>query len=186
MIETEPTIRLAGRQDLDAAADLVTGAFAQYRSVLPAHIFDPYMRDSCDFTSRLSHADVALLEAHGRLLGTVTYFADAAREGMGWPLGFAGLRTLAVAPWAQGHGYGRALCVWCITRARHEQARALVLHTAEFMTAARKLYEGLGFHRRPSHDLLASDVLRLSAGQVDQKIMGYALTIVQSGSGTSY
>jgi ribosomal protein S18 acetylase RimI-like enzyme len=96
------------------------------------------------------------------------------------------LRTLAVAPWAQGHGYGRALCVWCITRARHEQARALVLHTAEFMTAARKLYEGLGFHRRPSHDLLASDVLRLSAGQVDQKIMGYALTIVQSGSGTSY
>ncbi len=164
MIDTEPMIRLAGRQELDAAAALVTDAFAQYRKTLPAHIFDPYLRDSCDFTSRWGRADIALLEAQGRLVGTVTYYAEAALEGMGWSAGSAGLRTLAVAPSAQGRGYGRALCMWCIRRARQEQAYALVLHTAEFMTAA----------------LAAIDLIKKEASQLKQLINDRILTHIDT------
>ena len=175
MTDAESIIRLARRLELDAAAALVTDAFAQYRQILPAHIFDPYLRDSCDFTSRGNQADIALIEARGRLVGTVTYYAEAAREEMGWPLGFAGLRTLAVAPAAQGHGYGRALCLWCVERAREQRARALVLHTAAFMRAACRLYEGLGFRRSPLHDLTASSVLGFDPALGDQKIVAYSL-----------
>ena len=90
-------------------------------------------------------------------------------------------RKMAVAPSAQGTGYNHALCIWCLRRARQEQAYALVLHTAEFMTAACKLYDGLGFRRRPSHDLMASDVLGFGPRMVDQKIMAYALPIGEAG-----
>lgn len=181
MIDTERMIRLAGRRELDAVAALVADAFAHYRGVLPAHIFDPYLKDSCDFASRWGQADIAVLEMQGCLVGTVTYYADASHEGMGWPSGVAGLRTLAVAPSAQGHGYGRALCLWCIGRARQDRAHALTLHTAEFMTAACKLYEGLGFCRQPSHDLAASSVLGFGPGQADQKIIAYALPLADAG-----
>lgn len=181
MIDTEYRVRLAEPRELGATAALVTDAFAQYRGVLPAHIFDPYLRDSRDFTSRWGQADIAVLETQGCLVGTVTYYAEASREGMGWPSSVAGLRTLAVAPSAQGYGYGRALCLWCIGRAQQDGARALTLHTAEFMRAACKLYEGLGFRRCPSHDVTASNVLGFSPGLTDQKIIAYALPLEDAG-----
>ncbi|WP_277996369.1 MULTISPECIES: hypothetical protein [unclassified Ensifer] len=43
MIDTEYIVRLAGCQELGTAAAFVADAFAQYRRVLPAHIFDPYL-----------------------------------------------------------------------------------------------------------------------------------------------
>lgn len=175
--EPRHTIRLAGRQELDAVAELVREAFAPFEEVLPRHIFEPYLKESSDFSARLADRDVAVLLRGDRLVGTVSYYADAAREDMGWASGLAGLRTLAVAPSAQGHGLGRALCEWCIARARHQGAPALVLHTAAFMTSACRLYERLGFKRRSEHDLLASTVLGFEPARGDQRILAYLLPL---------
>lgn len=91
-------IRLAGRQELDAVAGLVREAFAPFEEVLPRHIFEPYLKESSDFSERLADTDVAVLLRGDRLVGTVSYYSDAAREGMGWASGLAGLRTLPLRP----------------------------------------------------------------------------------------
>jgi GNAT superfamily N-acetyltransferase len=170
-------IRLARHEELDEISALVCDAFASFRHALPRHIFEPYVDDASNLAGRWEDASLAVLEHQGRLVGTVSYYAQAAHQGMGWPPGVAGLRTLAVAPSAQGHGYGRALCEWCVMRARHQGAHALALHTASFMTSACMLYENLGFQRRPSHDLLASDIIGFDPALGDQTVIAYLLPL---------
>src|SRR2546421_6833573 len=91
-------------------------------------------------------------ERDGTLLGTVTYvpgpgpFAESEREDE------AGFRMLAVAPWAQGRGVGRALVEACIARAREDGRKALVIVTRPSMRVAHRLYESLGFVRDKSGD----------------------------------
>jgi hypothetical protein len=91
---------------LDSAASDIGFVAPFVIRCLPAHIFEPYVKDACDFAGRWEEATIAVVEQDERLFGTVTYYANAAREGMGWPEGMAGLRTLAVAPAAQGYGFG--------------------------------------------------------------------------------
>jgi ribosomal protein S18 acetylase RimI-like enzyme len=62
-------------------------------------------------------------------------------------------RVLGVPQRARGAGVGEALVNECITRAKAQQARALVLWTQPTMKAAQHLYEKLGFVRDPSHDM---------------------------------
>jgi ribosomal protein S18 acetylase RimI-like enzyme len=176
-IVSKPHVRLATRQELDEIETLVSDAFGSFRHVLARHIFEPYAKDACDLVGRWAEASIVVLERERRLVGTVTYYPDAAGEGMGWPPGLAGLRTLAVDPSAQGRGYGRALCEWCMRRARQQGAGALALHTASFMTSACMLYESLGFQRRPSHDLFASDIIGFDPALGDQKVIAYLLPL---------
>lgn len=168
-----PAVRLARIDELEEAGAIIAASFDSFRASLPPHIFGPYVADASDLAATSDDAAVAVIEHAGRIVGTVTYYEDAQREGMGWPSGYAGLRTLAVAPEAQGHGYGRKLCQWCIDRAREQQAEALALHTAEFMKSACWLYESLGFQRRPRHDLVASGVLGFDPARGDQRIIAY-------------
>ncbi|MER8551689.1 GNAT family N-acetyltransferase [Mesorhizobium sp. M0976] len=178
-IASKPRVHLASRQELDGIGLLVSEAFASLRPVLAPHIFEPYVKDARDVAGRWAKASVAVLEAEGRLVGTVTYNADAAFDRMGWPPGLAGLRTLAVAPSAQGRGYGRALCEWCVMQARRQGSGGLALHTASFMPSACKLYESLGFERRPAHDLFASDIIGFDPALGDQQIIAYLLPLKQ-------
>lgn len=179
------SVRLARPDELGDAGMLVASSFASFRRSLPSHIFEPYVSDASDLASRQDEAEIAVIEHERRLAGTVTYYPDAAGEGMGWPSGFAGLRTLAVSPIAQGHGYGRALCEWCVTRARRQGAAAIALHTASFMVSACRIYENIGFRRQPSHDLLASDVLGFDPVLGDQRILAYKLPIRDAGNSST-
>lgn len=175
-----PHIRLAARRELDDIGALVRDAFAPFRLALPPHIFERYVAEASDLSRTWPDATIAVIDSSGRIAGTVTYYDDAAREGMGWPSGPAGLRTLAVSPSAQGRGYGRLLCDWCVARARRQRAEGIALHTAAFMTSACTLYESMGFERRPSHDLLASDVLGFDPATGDQEIMAYLLPLMRA------
>ena len=89
----------------------------------------------------------------GELLGGVTYvagpddpYSEELREGE------AGIRMLAVGRAQQGRGVGRALTEWCLARARADGRRRLVLHTRLQMPGAIRLYERMGFARRPDLD----------------------------------
>jgi len=176
-VSRNPVIRPVRRGELAEVIALVADAFGPFEKALPAHIFEPYLKDARDFAERWEEANVVAIEQDGQFVGTVTYYKDATCEGMGWPSGMAGLRTLAVAPSAQSRGYGRAPCEWCIARARQEGAEGLALHTAAFMSAACKLYEGLSFQRRDLNDLLASEVLGFDPLLGDQKIIAYVLPL---------
>lgn len=91
-------------------------------------------------------------EPDGALLGTVTYvpgpgpLAESEREDE------AGFRMLAVAPWAQGRGVGRALVEACIERARANGKAGLAIYTRPSMRMAHRLYESIGFARDKASD----------------------------------
>ncbi|MDH3701629.1 MAG: GNAT family N-acetyltransferase [Alphaproteobacteria bacterium] len=63
----------------------------------------------------------------------------------------ATLTAIFVAPWARGHGLGRALVLATENAARSEGFAVLNLDVRETQTAAIKLYESLGYVRWGSH-----------------------------------
>lgn len=86
------------------------------------------------------------------LLGSATYavagnrWAELARPGE------AEMRMLAVAAAARGRGVGRLLTTACLDRARAEGCTRFVLSSGPRMTAAHRMYEGMGFARTPERD----------------------------------
>jgi ribosomal protein S18 acetylase RimI-like enzyme len=92
-------------------------------------------------------------EPDGRLHGAVKFYPDAGQARLGaWPPDAASMRILAVRPESRGRGYGRLLVQECLRRAREAHIAAIYLYTGPFMTAARRLYEELGFTRAPEYD----------------------------------
>ena len=116
--------------------------------------YTDYLAEVRDVARRAAVVPVLVaVEPDGTLLGSVTYVpgpgseyaeSEAADE--------AGMRMLAVAPWARNRGVGRALVEAVIARARAEGRAGIAIYTRPFMLAARHLYEGLGFRRDPSFD----------------------------------
>ena len=70
---------------------------------------------------------------------------------------------LAVDPAHQGRGIGHALTEWCLARARADGRERMVLHTGEWMPAAVRLYERLGFVRVPELDFSPAPGIKLIA-----------------------
>lgn len=94
-------------------------------------------------------------ELDGEVVGTVTYVlpTDGAWEGRRVPEGDCSFRVLAVAPGVQGRGVGRVLAQACIARAREAGCRRMMIVSMAAMTRAHRLYDALGFVRRPDLDV---------------------------------
>jgi GNAT superfamily N-acetyltransferase len=145
-------VRDAGRSELPEVRRVLLGAYREYAEALPPAVFGRYLTDILDVEGRLGAGRVLVASHGGRVVSTVTFYADAGLEGFGWPAGWAGLRALGVERSARGAGVGQALVEACLERAREAGAPVLCLHTAEFMTAAVAIYERLGFRRDPAFD----------------------------------
>jgi ribosomal protein S18 acetylase RimI-like enzyme len=96
---------------------------------------------------------VVAVDEQGQVLGCVTFVSPPSRWSELSEPGEVEFRMLGVHPQAQGRGVGRALTHWCIDQARHTGARRLLLCSLPSMTAAHRLYTGLGFRRLPERDL---------------------------------
>jgi ribosomal protein S18 acetylase RimI-like enzyme len=107
-----------------------------------------------DVAARAACATILVAVAGGEVLGAVAYVGNAGSElATRFQMPDEGcIRMLAVAPDVQRRGIGRALSEACIARARAEGKRRVVLHADATMTAARDLYESLGFKRDPDRD----------------------------------
>lgn len=159
------SVRDARSSDHPAVRGVLAAAYQEYASVLPLAAFDGYLADLLDLDARGRTGRLLVAERDGRIVGTVTYYDDAAAEGVGWPSGWAGLRALGVDPAARRLGIGHALVQACLERAHAAGAAVLCLHTAEFMTAAVAMYLGMGFRRVPSFDFDVGGHLRLGGGR---------------------
>lgn len=151
-MEQAINIREAEPEELAEVETLVKAAYREFQPLMPAAAWERWM----DNISETIHSPLGLLlvlDRQGKIEGAVKFYPDAAQSHLGqWPAGSASMRLLAVPPASRGRGYGRLLTQACLDRARELSIPAIFLYTGTFMTAARQLYENLGFQRAPEFD----------------------------------
>jgi GNAT superfamily N-acetyltransferase len=147
----QPRVRPLRPGEADEVGRLTLAAYDAYGTLT-----GPYRDRVGDPASRIETSTAVLVaELEGRLAGTVTFVlpGDPDWEPRPEPAGDAGFRILAVAPWAEGRGVGRALVTACIDRAHDVAARRMVITTMAWMARAHGLYHQLGFTHRPDLDV---------------------------------
>jgi GNAT superfamily N-acetyltransferase len=148
-------VRDAVPDELQGVANLTLRAFSEYRPLLTPHFVQRYEQDIRDAFGSATNGTILVAELGGQLVGTATLLGDGSGYGMhGWPRAWPVIRLLAVDPPARGCGVGTRLASACVERARRLGVPTLGLHTAPFMTAARIIYEALGFDRAPEYDVV--------------------------------
>jgi ribosomal protein S18 acetylase RimI-like enzyme len=127
-----------------------------------------YARVLADVATRAAAGDVLVATGPGdEVLGSVLFVLPGSRYAELSQPGEAEFRMLAVDPAAQGRGVGQALVEACITRARARQASAIVICVRDFSAAAQRLYQRLGFVRRPELDWKPLETVQLLALRLD-------------------
>lgn len=171
-------------REVDAAeaatvADLIE---VSYREVLGARLSDGYLESLRDVARRAEETVVLVaVDNDGWLTGTVTYTNGPSSFNEFPEPGVAGIRMLAVVPWAQGRGVGRALVEACIARASAEGCHRIALHTVSVMTVAQRMYEAIGFRRVPEREHVLPSGTVLLAYEIDVEPALQAAPIVGSG-----
>jgi GNAT superfamily N-acetyltransferase len=151
--DTAPLVRDAEPADYPAIRRVVIAAYAQYARLIPAEVFAPYLADLLDLETHARHGRLFVVEVAEQINGFAAFYPDATVQGVGWPLGWASGRALAVHPAARGLGVARALLATAERLAREAGAPVFAFHTSTFMTSAIALYEQLGFRRAPEFDM---------------------------------
>ncbi|GAA6525350.1 GNAT family N-acetyltransferase [Intrasporangium sp. DVR] len=160
------TIRRAVPGDLEAVGRVTVRAYLD-EGHLPPH--SPYAATLDDARSRAEQAElwVAVDDADGRVLGSVTFAAPGSAFHEIAASDEGDVRMLAVAGSARGRGIGEALMVRCVERARELGLSALALSTQPSMRAAHRVYERLGFERVPERDWTPAPGITLLAYRLD-------------------
>jgi ribosomal protein S18 acetylase RimI-like enzyme len=126
---------------------------AAYRLLPVDHLFGGYDDGILDTAGRAKGAELLVAVDAARVIGAVTYVADSSSPWSEWTEpGEAQFRLLAVDADARGRGAGEALARACVTRAAASNQR-LIIHTTQWMEPARRMYDRLGFTRRPDRDV---------------------------------
>jgi len=173
VVSPEETGRLQEIGELTALAYLADGL------VDAAHPYVPQLRDA---GLRAHHAQLlAMMDGEhgdGKIVGTITLvppgseFAEVAHGDE------FELRMLAVSPIERGRGIGASLTTAALDLAVQQGATRVVLSTMETMHVAHRLYERIGFVRRPDLDWIvgarADDAAGAGAQRPGVTLLGYS------------
>ena len=142
----------------DQVRALLADAYRPYANDLSPAMFEHYMAGVLDVDDG---GDALVAVAGDKVVGTARLF-PAERVPVPLPPGWAWVRAVGVHPSAHGTGVGRALMTYCDTHAG--DAAALALHTMDFMPAAIRLYERMGYARTPEWDIEVGEEYGFPAG----------------------
>lgn len=148
------SIQIPDRSDYAAIARLFTSIYVEEGQAPGSH---PLARADVARWAERALPLVALEAAETGAGGTrIVGMVGLARGGMDATrvavIGEGEVQRLAVAAHARGRGVGRALVEECVARSRASGDARLVLWTQPSMTSAQRLYERIGFDRRPDRD----------------------------------
>jgi GNAT superfamily N-acetyltransferase len=161
-------IRDAVEGDRGAVRDVTLSAFQEYATVIPSH-WEGYCQTILSTLADVKPAEQIVADRNGAVVGTaLVYPAGTVFDRFSKPLDIPEIRLLAVSPTARGRGVGAALLRECVRRAQRSGARAVTLHTSDFMRVGKGMYERMGFVRAPELDLHPT---------ADLTIMGYRLAL---------
>ncbi|WP_020495375.1 GNAT family N-acetyltransferase [Sciscionella marina] len=144
------SIRLAEPGEYPAVGELTLEAYAADGFDAPEADYATVLLDAAD-RAREAELYVAV-DADGTLLGTATYCPPGSSYAEIAGPGEADFRMLGVTPAARGRGIGEALVRHALRRAGEQGLDALVLSSAEYMHAAHRLYDRIGFSHVPERD----------------------------------
>jgi predicted N-acetyltransferase YhbS len=143
-------VRVADPSEYERVGALTVSA---YRTLAVDHLWGGYEHDIADTAARAGTAEVFVAALDGAIVGAVTYVADSSSRWSEWTEpGEAQFRLLAVEPSVRNRGVGEALVRACVERAR-AASQPIVIHSTPWMKSAHRLYERLGFVRRPDRDV---------------------------------
>ncbi len=144
------TIRPARPDEYERVGTLTIAA---YRTLPVDHLWGGYGDEILDTANRSRHADILVAVDDESIVGAVTYVGDTSSSWSEWTdPGEVQFRLLAVDAQLREHGAGTALVQACIERAT-AAGRPILMHTTVWMEAARRMYDRLGFVRRPDRDV---------------------------------
>lgn len=149
-LEAELEIREVRPAEYTALGALTIAA---YEALYAGDVDSGYAAELFDVARRAAESTVLVAVADGEIVGGLNYTSGPGTywSGTGGDEE-AGIRMLAVAPAAQGRGFGTALVDACVRRAEAENRSRLSLHTMETMTTAQRIYGRAGFKRAPGRD----------------------------------
>jgi ribosomal protein S18 acetylase RimI-like enzyme len=138
-------IRDALAQELDQVRSLTVEAYREYAQYLTEENWQNMEASLSKVAEIAKSGQLIIVERNKEIAGSVVYFPPGCSDGRLFEPEWASLRLLAVPPQHRGHRLGLQLSVECIKRARQDQAEFIGLHTSEHMSAAKRMYERLGF-----------------------------------------
>jgi len=141
-------IRAASERDADAVVALWTAAYFTEGKGGRA---GPYARP--DFDRTVGKGPVLVAESDGEVVGVVALIPPGEGGAVARP-DEAELSRLTVAAGERRRGVGHALVNRCTELAHAEGWPAIALWSREYQTAAHRLYESLGYERRPDRDTI--------------------------------
>jgi ribosomal protein S18 acetylase RimI-like enzyme len=174
---TDPSarqVRAARPTELDQVGEVLLASFREHAASIPDDILRPYLADLLRVGPHATPLVVS--ESGGRIVATARLYVDGAASGLPLPDGWSLVRAVGVLPSHRRSGYATALMAECAQRSARAGAPALALHTARFMAAAVRLYEGLGYRRAAELDFVAGPPAAADPGHQVQ-IRGYVLPL---------
>jgi ribosomal protein S18 acetylase RimI-like enzyme len=148
MVESTLSVESARPDDFPRIAELTVGVYVQ--GALASDVYTPEL---ADVAGRAGRSELLVVrDAGGRVVGSVALVLSGDFGEVTSSDDEAAFRMLVVDPEARGKGVGELLVRNCLDRARAAGKRRMVLSTDPRMTAARRLYERLGFSRLPDRD----------------------------------
>ena len=151
-------VSLAHTSDFDAIAALNVEAYREFADRMSPDGWHGMEASLRTVEARARSAQFFVVRDQGAVVGSVGYCPAGKGNPEIFPLDWAGVLLLAVAPTHRGRGIARTLVSACIQYARNDSAHVIGLFTSELMTAAQQLYESLGFRRE--RELPSRPVLR--------------------------
>lgn len=159
-------ISIAAPTELYEIGDLMAKVYSRLDG-FPSREAQPSYYDQFYNLSELTFSrsvDVVVAKnQHNAIMGGVVYFSDMKCYGAGGEAttsiaNSSGIRLLAVSSEAQGNGIGRRLTEYCVELARKSSKSRVILHTTQYMPAAWKLYESIGFRRYADIDFKQAEL----------------------------
>lgn len=139
--------RRATLTDAPGIVRLTLSAYHDYKAVLsPADWakMETSLANESQLVELLNKAAAFVCERENQLAGII-FLVPKGNPTTIFPADWSYIRLLGVSPSHRGLGIGRKLTELCIHHAQTTDEIGIALHTSEFMNAARKMYEELGF-----------------------------------------
>ncbi|MDR3681091.1 MAG: GNAT family N-acetyltransferase [Flavipsychrobacter sp.] len=149
-LNTEYTFRIALPSDTIQLVALGLEAYGQFEHTLTNdnwQTMQTNLKNENTYTALLQKANGYVCEHSGKLIG-MAFLVPKGNPTTIFEAGWAYIRMVGVATGYEGQGIAKKLTSMCVDHAIQTNEKVIALHTSEIMTAARHIYEKLGFKQQ--------------------------------------